>query len=104
MKKNPTLVVGNWEYKKVSAEFKCVENKIRNNIANCNKILGRDVFDEQSVRLPSNIFLEKEADLRQLYGCYDIEVKNRHIFDYNAKKSLSVNLFPIHAGIEVNGR
>ena len=95
------LTVSGWDYNKVKNEFYTVKEIIENNIEFVNKKLGLQVINNKE-RLPSNLIFENSSMVQKMYEEVLVEVKERHIYDYNAQKNKNVCLFPVHAGYDTN--
>lgn len=83
-------------YDIINTMFDKAKSRINSNVNNLSKIIGRNF--EVTNRLPSNIF-SREVIPQYLYEKYNIEERNRHIYDYVKQKSISVNMFPVHLDI-----
>ena len=85
-------------YNYIKSMYNETKNRIIANVDNISKIIGKSF--NVSNRLPSNIFLT-EAIPEYLYDKYNVEIKDRHIYDYDIQKSISVNMFPVHVDIKI---
>lgn len=98
---NPTLVPllnTKLDSESVSKMFHYTRERIINNIHGLSYILNKNL--STTGRLPSNVFTTEEFP-SELYEKYDVEVKERHVFDYEQGKSVNVNMFPVHIDIEI---
>ena len=82
----------------MSKMFNDTKDKINSNIRELSSILNIDL--NTPGRLPSNVFSLEEFP-SDLYEKYDVEIKKRHIFDYERGQSINVNMFPVHIDIEI---
>ena len=71
---------------------------IRQNVKAISELIGVDYTNPD--RLPSNVF-STNAFPEALYERYNIEVRGRHVYDYQKCECLSVHLFPVHVDIQI---
>lgn len=92
------LVVNGWNYEKVKNEFAAVYDTIKSNINLVNNRLKYTIFDIKENRFPSNLIFKNFNDVKRLYDEVSVEVKERHIYNYNIEKSENIYLYPVHIG------
>lgn len=71
---------------------------IQHNVKAISEFTGVDFTN--SKRLPSNVFSSKNFPA-DLYEKYNVEVKERHIYNYEDRKCLNVHMFPVHVDINL---
>ncbi len=101
---NPTLIPlldNKLDSDVISKMFYLAKERIETNVNELSTILNKDL--KTRGRLPSNIFSSEEFP-SELYEKYDVEVKQRHIFDYTQGCSINVYLFPVHIDVEIKSK
>lgn len=73
-------------------------NAIQQNVKSISLLTGIDYTD--SKRLPSNIFSENAFPM-DLYEKYNVEVRERHIYNYESGTCININMFPVHIDITI---
>lgn len=74
---------------------------IQQNLVSISTLLGVDYTNKN--RLPSNVF-STDGFPTDLYDKYHVEVKERHIYDYEFGRCMNVHMFPVHVGINIEKR
>ena len=78
--------------------FDSTIQRIQQNLRSISDLLGVDYTNKH--RLPSNVF-STERFPAGMYGKYNIEVMERHVYDYENKKCMNVHMFPVHVDIKI---
>lgn len=95
---NSTMISSALKEETLEAMFYKTVKTIQNNVNTISELTGVDYT--QKNRFPSNVF-SSNVFPSELYDKYNIEVKERHIYDYEKGISLSVNMFPVHVDIVI---
>ena len=95
---NSTMISSILNLKALETMFEDSVSTIQHNVRSISEITGCDYTD--SKRLPSNVFSLKGFP-EDLYKEYNVEVRERHIYDYKNVKCLNVHMFPVHTDIKL---
>lgn len=78
--------------------FEETKASIQHNVKSISDLIGIDYSEKK--RLPSNVFSTNSFP-EELYNKYNIEVRERHVYDYENQRILNVNMFPVHVDIKL---
>ena len=95
---NATVISDALTKESLPAMFEQTIHTIRQNVKAISELIGVDYTNPD--RLPSNVF-STNAFPEELYERYNVEVRGRHVYDYQNGECLSVNLFPVHVDIQI---
>jgi len=95
---NPKVVSAALTAETLPKMFEQTVETIRHNIEAIRALTGVDCANPN--RLPSNVFSEK-AFSEELYNRYNVEVRERNVYDYEKGECKQVHLFPVHEDITI---
>ncbi len=95
---NPTMISLALKPETIESTFENTIQRIQQNLVSISTLLGVDYTNKN--RLPSNLF-STDGFPAELYNKYIIEVKERHIYDYENSKCTNVHMFPVHIDINI---
>lgn len=93
---NSTMISGVLTPETLDAMFNETINSIQHNVEAISQLTGVNYTDTK--RLPSNVFSVRPFPV-DLYEKYNVEIRERHIYDYESRKCLNVSMFPVHVDI-----
>lgn len=95
---NPQVVSSALTAESLPKKFEQTIQTIRHNVEAISALTCVDYANPN--RLPSNVFSEK-AFSEELYNRYNVEVRERNVYDYAKGVCKQVHLFPVHADITI---
>lgn len=95
---NPTMISSAMKPETIKDMFDNAIKRIQQNLRTISDLLGFDYTNES--RLPSNVFSIDGFPV-EMYNKYNIEVQERHIYDYENGKCMNVHMFPVHVDINI---
>ncbi len=96
LQNNSTMISGVLTPETLEVMINETINSIQHNLESISQLTGVNYTEKK--RLPSNVFSTKPFPV-DLYEKYNVEIRERHIYDYENGKCLDVSMFPVHVDI-----